>query len=195
VWSSLAFDYVARQKMSGTGKTNFIVKPIACPAPAAFSEAAGWRADDTLADWVIPYVLELSYTSWRLKPYAEEMGDHGPPFRWNPERRALLRADLDAAMLHVYGLNRSESEHVLDSFRVVRKYEERDDGEFRTRRLVLDAYDRMATAIAQGGSGWTPLAGLPAGQGARHPADRAAAAQSAAARIRTSPDTPSARTI
>jgi hypothetical protein len=36
----------------------------------------------------------------------------------NPERRALLRADLDAAFLHVYGLNREEAEHVLDSFTV-----------------------------------------------------------------------------
>ncbi len=151
--------------------TFFIVKQLACPTPDTFAEKANWSPVTSLAEWVTPYVLELSYTSWRLKPYAEEMGDDGPPFRWNPERRALLRADLDAAMLHVYGLNRSESEHVLDSFPVVRKYEERNHGEFRTRRLVLDAYDRMATAIAQGGSGWTPLAGLPAGQGPRHPAD------------------------
>jgi stress response protein YsnF len=73
-------------------------------------------------------------------------------------------------MLHVYGLTRSEAEHVLDSFSVVRKYEERDHGVYRTRRLVLDAYDQMATAAAHGGSGCTPLAGLPAGQGPRHPA-------------------------
>ncbi|MDT4981784.1 MAG: hypothetical protein QOG07_3663, partial [Pseudonocardiales bacterium] len=59
---------------------------------------------------------------------ARDMGDDGPPFRWNTERRALLQADLDAAMLHVYGLTRSEAEHVLDSFAVVRKYEERDHG-------------------------------------------------------------------
>jgi len=123
-----------------------------------------------LADWVIPYVLELSYTSWRLQPYAQAMGDSGSPFRWDPDRRSLLRADLDAAMLHVFGLARSEAEHVLDSFSVVRKYEERDYGEYRTRRLVLDAYDRMTAASTHGGSGWAPLAGLPAGQGPRHSA-------------------------
>ena len=121
----------------------------------------------SLAEWVIPYVLELSYTSWRLRPYANEMGDDGPPFRWDPERRALLRADLDAAFLHVYGLTRPEAEHVLDSFFVVRKYEERDFGEFRTKRLVLEAYDRMAAAI-QGTARWEPLAPIPAGMGPRH---------------------------
>jgi hypothetical protein len=46
----------------------------------------------------------------------------------------------------------------------------RDHGEYRTRRLVLDAYNRMATATARGGSEWTRLAGQPAGHGPRHPA-------------------------
>ena len=170
LWSSLVFDFVARQKLSGSHMNYFTAKQIASPSPGTFSKAVPWQPSDTLAGWVVPYVLELSYTSWRLKPYAQDMGDDGPPFRWNPERRALLRADLDAAMLHVYGLTRREAEHVLDSFPVVRKYEERDHGEYRTRRLVLDAYDRMATATARGGSGWTPLAELPAGQGPRHPA-------------------------
>jgi len=169
VWSSLAFDYVTRQKLSGTGMTYFIVKQLACPAPDTFAEPAPWQPNCSLAAWVVPYVLELSYTSWRLQPYAHEMGDDGPPFRWDPQRRALLRADLDAAFLHVYGLSRPEAEHVLESFFVVRKYEERDHSEYRTRRLVLDAYDRMAAAIARGGTAWSPLTDLPAGQGPRHP--------------------------
>lgn len=167
-WSSLVFDYVSRQKISGASLKSFTVKQLACPIPATFAEPASWQPDRSLAEWVLPYVLELSYTSWRLQPYAQEMGDDGPPFRWDPERRALLRADLDAAFLHVYGLTRPEAEHVLDSFFVVRKYEERDHGEFRTRRLVLDAYDRMAAAIARHGDGWTSLAPTPAGSGPRH---------------------------
>jgi hypothetical protein len=149
--------------------TYFIVKQLACPTPATFAHPAPWQPDRSLAEWVVPYVLELSYTSWRLAPYAREMGDDGPPFRWDPDRRALLRADLDAAFLHVYGLTRPEAEHVLDSFPVVRKYEVRDHGEYRTRRLVLDAYDRM-TAATTTGAGWTRLAGTPAGHGPRHPA-------------------------
>ena len=171
IWSTMAFDYVARQKISGTHMTYSVVEQIACPSPHAFAQPADWQAGRTLTEWFIPYVLELSYTSWRLRPYAREMGDDGPPFRWDPDRRALLQAELDAAMLHVYGLTRLEAEHVLDSFRVVRKYEERDHGEYRTRRLVLEAYDRMAIATSRNGSGWTSVAGLPAGRGPRHPHD------------------------
>ena len=165
-WSSLAFDYVARQKLSGTGMTYFIVKQLACPNPATFAEPAPWQPDRSLAAWVRPYVLELSYTSWRLRPYAEELNDDGPPFQWDPERRSLLRADLDAAFLHVYGLTRPEAEHVLDSFFVVRKYEERDHGEFRTKRLVLDAYDRRITTAtsatrSKASSAWTAGSSVP----------------------------------
>jgi hypothetical protein len=163
----MVFDYIARQKISGTHMTYSVVGQLACPVPAVFAEPTPWQPDDTLAEWLTPYVLELSYTSWRLQPYAQEMHDSGSPFRWNPQRRALLRADLDAAFLHVYGLSRPEAEHILDSFPVVRRYEERDHGEYRTRRLVLDAYDRMGDAVAGGGN-WSPLAGLPAGQGPRH---------------------------
>jgi hypothetical protein len=169
IWSSLAFDYAARQKLSGLHMNYFATKQLACPVPAEFDRQSPWQTDTTIAELVRPYVLELSYTSWRLRPYAKDLDDEGSPFRWDPERRALLRADLDAGFFHIYGLDRDEAEHVLDSFFVVRKYEERDFGEYRTKRLVLEAYDRMADAIANGGKGWKPLADPPAGQGPRHP--------------------------
>ncbi len=120
-WSSLVFDYVARQKLSGTGMTYFIVKQLACPAPATFDKAPLW-ADVPLAEWVLPRVLELTYTSHRIAGYARDVlglpggAEPGPPFRWVPARRELLRTELDAAMFHVYGLTRPEVEHVLDSF-------------------------------------------------------------------------------
>lgn len=167
--SSIVFDYVARQKISGSNMQYFLVKQLVSPAPDFFVRAASWQRNRTLADWIVPLVLELSYTSWRLRPYAQDLGDNGPPFRWDPERRALLRADLDAGFFHVYGLNRVEAEHVLDSFTVVRKYEERDFGDYRTKRLVLEAFDRMAVAIVNGGTGWRSLADPPAGEGPRHP--------------------------
>lgn len=59
-----------------------------------------------------------------------------------------MRAELDAAMFHLYGLTRDEVEHVVDSFVVIRTYDERDHGEFRTKRLILEIYDAMAKAAA-----------------------------------------------
>jgi hypothetical protein len=104
----LVFDFVARQKLSGLHMNFFVAKQLACPTPAVFDKATPWRTEMALGDWIRPYAIELSYTSSRLKPSAQELGDDGPPFRWDPERRALLRADLDAAFMHMYGLNRQE---------------------------------------------------------------------------------------
>jgi hypothetical protein len=60
------------------------------------------------------------------------------------------------------------TEHVLDSFFVIRKYEERDHGEFRTKRLVLREYDAMAEAVRTGVPYRSPL-NPPPGRGPRHP--------------------------
>ncbi len=38
-------------------------------------------------------------------------------------------------------LTRDEVDHVLDSFAVIRKYEERDHGDFITKRRILTLYD------------------------------------------------------
>jgi hypothetical protein len=100
-------------------------------------------------------MLELTYTAYNLKPFAEDMGYHGEPFRWDDERRALLRAELDAYYAKLYGLTRDELRYILDpqdmygpdfpgeTFRVLKEKEIRHFGEYRTRRLVLEAWDRL----------------------------------------------------
>jgi|ADGO01.1.fsa_nt_gi hypothetical protein len=64
-------------------------------------------------------------------------------------------------MFHIYDLTRPEVEHVLDSFFVVRRYEGRDYGEFRTKRLVLERYDAMAEAARVGSAYQTIIDPLP----------------------------------
>jgi hypothetical protein len=175
VWSSFCFDFLSRQKVSGAHLNLSPMKQLASPTPAHFGERLAGVSDTACGDWVRPRVLELTYTSWRIAAYANDcMGldpdaDPGPPFRWIPERRDQLRAELDAAMFHLYGLARDEVEHVMDSFSVVRKYDERDHGEFRTKRLIMEIYDAMADAAARGTIWQSPL-DPPAGSGPRNPA-------------------------
>jgi hypothetical protein len=82
-----------------------------------------------------------------------------PPFPWNPQRRAQRRAELDACYARLYGLTRDELRYILDpadvmgpdypseTFRVLKDKERREFGEFRTRRLVLEAWDRLAIGL------------------------------------------------
>ncbi|MCR6704484.1 MAG: N-6 DNA methylase [Cellulomonas sp.] len=175
--SSFVFDYVTRQKNSGTHLNLSVSKQLAAPTPASFDMPLLGVSGVGLGDWVRPRVLELTYTSHRIAPYAVDVlglqpgADPGQPFRWLPERREQLRVELDAAMFHLYGLARDEVEHVMDSFFVVRKYEERDHGEFRTKRLILATYDAMSAAASTGTTYVTPL-DPPPGEGPRHPASR-----------------------
>ncbi|MBL7496146.1 N-6 DNA methylase [Frankia sp. CNm7] len=163
--SSVVVDYAARQKISGAHLTFGNMEQLPVMPPTAYCVSASWDSAVELRDWIAERVLELSYTSWDMAPYADDLHDDGPPFRWDPERRAQIRAELDAAYLHLYGLNRAEAEHVLDSFFVLRKNEEKAFGTFRTRTLVLAAYDAMAT-----GHFVSPLT-PPPGDGPRHTDD------------------------
>lgn len=145
--SSLAYDFCARQKIGGSTMNFFIYKQLPVLPPSAYTQAT--------LDFIQPRVLELTYTANDLKPWAKDLGYDGPPFRFDPERRALLRAELDAFYAHLYGLSRDELRYILDpadvmgpdypseTFRVLKNNEIRQFGEYRTQRLVLEAWDRL----------------------------------------------------
>lgn len=198
---SLVFDFCAKFKVGGVNLNFFYVEQFPMLPPSLFGA--------TERSFILPKALELTYTSWDIKAFADdlwreadgtlrqtlraqweenrrttgghgwvqpdwkeaypeidwafskgdEQGDQGgipfPPFKWDEERRAHLRADLDAYYALLYGLERDELRYILDpkevhgedfpgeTFRVLKDKEIRQFGEYRTRRLVLEAYDRL----------------------------------------------------
>lgn len=143
-------DYAARQKVGGISMTLFVLKQLPLLAPAEIRTAAAWDARVQCYDWLASRVLELTYTAWDLEPFAHDVGYDGPPFRWDPERRFLLRCELDAAFFHLYGLSRDDTDYVMDTFPIVRKHDEKAHGEYRTKRVILEIYDAMAEAARTG---------------------------------------------
>lgn len=139
ILSSYICDYITRQKAGGTAMNFFIVKQIAVIPPESVYHAARF---------IHPRALELTYTAWDLTGFAEDLGYHGPPFRWDDERRALMRAELDALMFHLYGIDRDDVDYIMGTFPIVeRKDRERYDGAYRTKDLILDRYDALAPFI------------------------------------------------
>ena len=122
-----------------------------------------------MSAWVERRILELSFIAQDMKDFARYLGDSGEPFRWNEGRRSTIRAELDAAYFRLYGLERDDLEHVMDSFDALRRREEKPQnfGEFRTKRLILERYDAMAEAI-QSGNPYQTILNPPPGQGPRH---------------------------
>ena len=100
---SFIFDYVARQKLGGVNMLAFIQKQLTTLPPQSYVQRYAWvGGTQTLTDWLLPRVLELTYTAWDLEAFAQDCGWSGPPFRWDEERRFLLRCELDAAFFHLY---------------------------------------------------------------------------------------------
>jgi hypothetical protein len=150
--ASLTVDYIARQKIGGTHVTyGYLAQfPILPPSTSSGANLA----------FIVPRVLELTYTSLSMAPFARDLGYNGPPFAWNEDRRALLRAELDAWYARAYGLTRDELLYILDpldvmgpdypseTFRVLKNNEKARYGEFRTARLMLAAWDAQAAQLA-----------------------------------------------
>jgi hypothetical protein len=163
-FSSLAFDYVARQKVQGQHLNWFVVeqlpviapKRFQAPLPPAFAEAAraaelmnGHHAHPTVADFVIPQVLALTYTAHDMAPFARDLGyvdSQGevlPPFVWNDEERRVRMAALDALFFYLYGLDANDAAYIMETFSIVREQDEKAFGHYRTRGDVLRWLDLL----------------------------------------------------
>ena len=144
---SITLDYICRQKIGGTHLKYNVFKQNAVLAPYQFTP-------EEIA-FITPRVLELTYTSHSMRPWAEDLGHAGAPFAFDPDRRAQLRAELDAFFARKYGLSRDELRYILDpadthgdsypseTFRCLKRNEIERYSEYRTQRLVLTAFDRL----------------------------------------------------
>lgn len=159
--SSLIFDYTTRQKIGGTHTSINYVKQFPALTPDQISSAMQWQ--------IVKRVAELCYFNHDMDGWASELWDEmneeqraelpqlgaQQPWIYNPERRAILQAELDAIFAHLYGLNTEDLRYILDpedvcgkgcineTFRVLKDNEIRQYGEYRTKRLVLEAWNKF----------------------------------------------------
>ena len=157
-FGAFAFDYVARQKVQGQHLNSFVLEqlPVITPArfndplPAAFAKAMraaklmnGHHPHPTVADFVIPQVLALTYTAHDMAPFARDLGyvDSAgqvlPPFVWDIEERRTRLAALDALFFWLYGLGLDDAAYIMDTFPIVREHDIKAFGCFRTQDDVL----------------------------------------------------------
>jgi len=188
---SISFDFIVRQKIGGTSMNFFYVKQFPTHPQCKYKDFI----------FLIPRIVELAYSAWDIKPFADnvwndsdkrlreairrqwednqrETGGHEdakipewldiisslspqsrsitripfPPFKWDEDRRARLKAELDAYYARLYGLADEELRYILEpqdvygpdfpgeTFRVLKEKEIRKYGEYRTKRLILEAW-------------------------------------------------------
>jgi len=131
---SLAFDFVARQKIQGQHLNWFIVEQLPVIPPENSDEPIG---KTTVGDLVRDHVLRLTYTAHDMAPFARDMGYDGEPFIWDEEERRHLRARLDALFFILYNIDRDDAAYILDTFPIVKKNDEKEFGQYLTKELIL----------------------------------------------------------
>ncbi len=141
---SFVFDYVSRQKIGGTHLTFGLMNQLPVLPPYTYAQPCLWDRSQTLTGWIKPRVLELTYTAHDLKPFAEDLGCTGDPFFWDDSRRAGIRAELDAAFIHLYGIGEADADYILDTFPIVKSKDVERFGTYRTKEMILDCYRKMA---------------------------------------------------
>ena len=196
--NSYSLDFTARFKVGGLHLNFFIVEQFPVPAPSALNAGCAWDQRATrVADWLLPRVLELTYTAWDLESFAKDCGFNGPPFRWDEDRRVLIRAELDAAFFHLYLPSDSNGEwvkvefeseedlrrlkesfskprdavdYIMETFPIVKKKDIEKYGDYRTKLQILKIYDEMQKVMEAGTEYNTKLDPPPGDPRCCHPA-------------------------
>ena len=120
------FDFLARVHVPGPNLTPWVVSQCAAPPPETLDPVCAELAE------------RLSVTSRKL---AEAYDFTGHP--WVPGERPGLEAECDARVARSYGLTRDQYDRLFDHFEVMARVERGRYGEERTRRLCLEAFDRL----------------------------------------------------
>lgn len=170
IFSSFILDFVARQRIAGAHMTFTTMRQLPVPTPDSLSEMAPWDRETAIDGWLLARTAELTATTYSMTGYLSGTEYAGPPFLWDSDRRRVLRAEIDAAMLIIYGMQRDDVDYVMSEFRIVKRKDEASFGEFLTKRVILEAYDAMLQAVSSGVPYRSPL-DPPPGEGARHPSN------------------------
>src|SRR5262249_17954724 len=140
--NSYSIDFVARMKVS-LHMTFSILDSLPFPRLE--------RADPRTRT-LVEQSARLSCTGLEMVAFWDRLADDGwvprrdgtteIPGELDEERRLQLHAEIDAIVARdVFELSRSELEYVLGTFPTQQRYQEEKYGEFRSHRLVLEAFD------------------------------------------------------
>ena len=147
--NTTVLDFVTRQKVHGQTINLFILEQL--PVVPLDRYQLSRFGTKSATDVVREVVLELTYTSHDMEPFARDLGHVDevgrvlPPFCWDDARRLYLCAKLDAVYFHLYGVtSRDDIRYVYSTFPNVQKEEERTWGRFLTRDLCLARINALA---------------------------------------------------
>ena len=147
--NSFAHDYVVRQKVHGQTLNWFLVEQLPVVPPSAYLQTIGGVVAASL---VKDHVLRLTYTSFDMKQFAEDLDFDGPPYAWDEDERRHLRGRLDALYFHLYGItDEADIRYILSTFPITeRKDRDAHGGVYLTAELIIWYFRALAAGDTEG---------------------------------------------
>mgnify|MGYP006277211779 CR=1 FL=1 len=142
--SSLPFDYLVRQKVSGLHLNFFMMEQLPVLRPERYTEPE-------LA-FLTERISQTTATSSKMLPWASYLDSRVPSVIPDTSK---AKAEIDAFFANKYGMSREDLGYILkpssvsqdfdgiDNFDVLERQDVKAFGEYRTQRLVLEAWDRL----------------------------------------------------
>ena len=138
--NSVVFDYLARQSVSQSMLSQYDIEQL--PVPTIDQWEVQRNSRQTIADYCIERVVALTYTAHCYREWAEALIPGVPMQRWQAaEVRLRLKAEIDAEVARLHELQADEVRHIYSTFPIWQRQEEQQYGTFRSRDLVLGAFD------------------------------------------------------
>jgi len=145
--NSMAYDFVARQKVGGVHLNFFIVEQLPTLAPDDYDQPCPWDPKQSLERYISERVLKLSCTANDMKPLAEACGLTPRVHKWRPAEREAMLAELDAAYFILYGIEREDLIYILTTFQGTRAPEPPGLFQPDPDRVLSDAGQRLVAAF------------------------------------------------
>jgi hypothetical protein len=98
---------------------------------------------ESLREFLVHKSLELCWTSNDLNTLGHKLEPDGTPYDWNEKRRRIIRAKIDAAIAHLYGLSRDDFAYILDRFDILKERERGEYGHYRRKKECLHEFDNL----------------------------------------------------
>ena len=133
-YSSLPFDYIARQKVSGTNINFFIINQFVT-IPRNFYPSK-------IATQISTIVTKLTCSASSLIDFSHNLSSKHPFYPWDENLRFNLKCELDAIYAHLYELTRDELDYILETFPIVKRKDMEKYGRYRTKDTILQLFDQ-----------------------------------------------------
>ena len=146
-YNSFVFDFLARQFLTQPSIPQSTFEQL--PSVAIDQLRTGVAAFPRVDEFIVKRSVALCATGRELVDWSQECGQ-AELTDWDALRRESVRAELDALFFHLFGVARGDVDYIMDTFSIVKRKDIAEYDEYRTKRLILETYDAIAEAEANG---------------------------------------------